>query len=148
MCIHTCRPTYFTSVSTGLLFFFSGVSQAEEKYDDSPYTMWVPGRGCPVRKCGARGINVLADMKRHWREKHEEIVPKFHCTACSYVSKRKSNLGLHFRKRHGPIDRSNIDCVDKVEYQINLEYIDPSPLTLEIVLGKIPTSNRYPIDKA
>ncbi|KAK3799044.1 hypothetical protein RRG08_051327 [Elysia crispata] len=122
------------------IVFFSGLtfSQSEVLFDP-PNKLWVPGQGCPVRRCGARGINVVSDLRRHWREKHEEIVAKYQCTACSYVSKRKSNLSYHFRKRHGLLPTgSSVEYVEKVEYQHNQEYIDPYPLSLQIVLGREP----------
>ncbi|GFR65874.1 transcriptional repressor CTCF [Elysia marginata] len=118
------------------------LSQAELP-NDPTYQVWLPGQGCPVERCGVPRINVLCDMKRHWREKHEEIVAKYLCPACSYVSKRKSNLTYHYRMRHGSLEAgSSVVCPENVEYHFNREYIDPYPLTLEVVLGR-----KRPLDK-
>ncbi|RUS74165.1 hypothetical protein EGW08_018080 [Elysia chlorotica] len=115
------------------IVFFSGLAFSKSKAHFGPsYSLWVPGQGCPVGRCGARMITLVSDFRRHWREKHEEIVAKYHCTACLYVSKRKSNLSNHFRKRHGHLAAdSSVECVDRVEYHRNQEYIDPYPLSLQ-----------------
>lgn len=93
---------------------------------------WMAGLGCPVQGCGARKIPTSTRLREHWTEKHEEIVPKYHCSRCEYASKRKSNLFMHFRKKHGGGDLSR--CIGQIDFQHNREFEDPSPLTLEAVL--------------
>ncbi|GFO13607.1 Zinc finger protein 407 [Plakobranchus ocellatus] len=114
-------------------------SQSQDLLPDPINNVWVPGQACTVKGCGARGIRLLSDLRRHWREKHEEIVPMFHCSACAYISKRKSNIFNHFRRqhRHRLQDTcSNEECIGETNYQHNQEFIDPYPLTLDIMLGK------------
>ncbi|XP_059147030.1 uncharacterized protein LOC131934882 isoform X12 [Physella acuta] len=100
---------------------------------NSPYGLWRPGLGCPVPGCSAKVIRQAIHLRIHWAEKHEEIVPKYHCSLCDVFSKRRSNLFQHFRQKHGnDISQS----VGNIEFQPNREFQDPYPLTLDDVFGK------------
>ncbi|XP_055898614.1 uncharacterized protein LOC106079054 isoform X11 [Biomphalaria glabrata] len=95
--------------------------------------IWSPGLGCPVPGCGAQKLRAFSLFKAHWIEKHEEIVPKYHCSQCtSCITKRKSNLFHHFRKCHKGQDLKL--CIGKIEMTHNYEFQDPSPLTFNSVL--------------
>ncbi|KAK0070226.1 hypothetical protein Bpfe_000209 [Biomphalaria pfeifferi] len=76
---------------------------------------WMPGLGCPVPYCGAKIIPTTARLREHWNDKHEEIVAKFHCSMCAHITKRKSNLVMHFRSRHVECDISQ--CVGEIKNQ-------------------------------
>ncbi|GFO13605.1 hypothetical protein PoB_004011000 [Plakobranchus ocellatus] len=123
-------------ISSGDLFVFTGISTMQARIPGLGYDrIWQRGYACPVQGCGLQSVRDVTDLKRHWREKHEEIIAKFHCSACSYVSKRKSNVFQHFRLRHnGNMLGNSSESVGKVEYQHNKQFIDPYPLTLESVL--------------
>ncbi|CAG5116062.1 unnamed protein product [Candidula unifasciata] len=99
-----------------------------------PGGLWQPGLGCPVPGCSANVIRQAIHLKIHWTEKHEEIVAKYHCSACLFYTKRKSNLFQHFRLKHG---NDISQAVGKVEYQHNREFQDPYPYTLDEVLGRL-----------
>lgn len=94
--------------------------------------LWKPGYGCPVPSCNAKKLRDYTQLSRHWAAKHEKIVAKFTCSKCFLTVKRKDYLYHHFRLKHGA-DTS--EACDKTEYQNNLEYHNPAPLTLDIVLG-------------
>ncbi|KAK3799046.1 hypothetical protein RRG08_051329 [Elysia crispata] len=97
--------------------------------------MWQPGNGCPVHGCRLRVARDVFDLRRHWKEKHEEIIAMFHCSACPYVAKRKYRVFQHYRLRHNSnVINGSPECIGRIEYQHNKEFIDPQPLTLEAVL--------------
>lgn len=85
-------------------------------------------RMCPVPGCGITTLR----MKRHWQEKHTEIVESLHCALCDFITKRKSNLVKHIKVRHGLADPER--GVGKVLYHTNAQYMDPSPYSLEDAL--------------
>ena len=83
--------------------------------------------------CVAKFFRNKYDFKAHWLERHEEITAYHYCALCKNVSfKRKSNLLQHIRAKHSGDFRSYLG---KVEHQTNQMFIDPSPLTLAMVLG-------------
>ena len=108
------------------------------------HRLWFPGQGCPVLGCGARIFRKTYDFKRHWREKHENIVATFPCSMCPYTSKRRFDVVQHFTLNHRSFLKENVkqQCVGEVMYGQNQRYVDPHPLTLEAVLG----SQEYPHD--
>ena len=77
---------------------------------------------CPVEGCRVRTVQ----MRRHWREKHEELVAVYGCSICSYTSKRKNHVVVHASKIHGVNGEM---AVNGVEYRQNDQYIDPGPFT-------------------
>ncbi|XP_059147023.1 uncharacterized protein LOC131934882 isoform X5 [Physella acuta] len=130
--------------------FFPGAGPSGEGIGDSsgPWYMsdsehvsgvlWRPGLGCPVPGCGAQKLRDVSMLKVHWSEKHEETVPKFHCSQCThFITKRRSNLLIHFRRFHKQEDIRL--CVGKIEHQQNFEFLDPTPLTLELLMGDTKT---------
>lgn len=98
-------------------------------------SLWWPGQSCPVPGCGALRIRTSTKLRQHWNEKHEDVVPKYHCSLCPYLTKRKTNLFMHFRSRHKEGDI--LSCIGKVNHQKNKQFLDPSPLTLDSVLGSL-----------
>ena len=97
--------------------------------------VWQPGLGCPVQGCRLKVARDVFDMRRHWNEKHEEIIAKYHCSACPYVAKRRHTVFQHFRLRHNKdVHNGSPGCIGSVEYQHNKEFMDPYPLTLEAIL--------------
>ena len=94
---------------------------------------WEPWRGCPVPGCLAKVFRNKYDFKAHWFERHEAITAYHYCAICKNVSfKRKSNLLMHIRAKHGYDVKS---CLGKTEHHTNLMFIDPSPLTLASIIG-------------
>ncbi|XP_005089555.1 uncharacterized protein LOC101845285 isoform X6 [Aplysia californica] len=92
-----------------------------------------PGLTCPVQMCASlKAMRDVSQFKTHWLEKHEEIIPQYHCSMCSHCFKRKSNLFQHFRLKHRePVSQA----VGRIEYRNNQEYVNPAPFTLLSVLG-------------
>lgn len=98
--------------------------------------LWQPGQGCPIEGCVAKKIVSAARLKMHWREKHEKLVTTYACSLCSRgrSHKRRSDLNYHVIKKH-KMALSDIEIT--LEEKLNLQFMDPSPLTLALVLGDV-----------
>lgn len=86
---------------------------------------------CLVPDCVGKCVSFSCEpaLRRHWREKHEPIVAQFRCAVCGSLSKRRENSVAHVRMVH--TDLSFGDCSFHVEAEktINVDFIDPFPLT-------------------
>ena len=94
------------------------------------------GFSCPVPGCPAKRIRDRPQLKVHWLEKHEEIVPVYFCSVCTNSFKRKSNLFQHFRIKHG---QHISDAVGRVESRPNPAYHSPGSFTLDGILTHLLT---------
>ncbi|CAL1527337.1 unnamed protein product [Lymnaea stagnalis] len=95
---------------------------------------WQPGQGCPIEGCVAKKIVSAARLKMHWREKHEKLVTIYACSICASSHKRRSDLNHHVNTKH-KMALCDIEII--LAEKINRQFMDPSPLTLAVVLGDI-----------
>ena len=130
-------------------FAFSGVKRQREVGDQKGKPLWKPGQPCPVLGCRLNDNRLQKNISRnnfrvHWLEKHEPMVSMYQCPQCSLRSKRKTDLYQHLRVIHGYVgDVSSV--VLSYGFWPNKSFVDPSPLTQEIVFGNIIMSqNVYP----
>ena len=108
---------------------------------DTGYTSRTPSGKlliCPVKTCLFR-IHSKSVFKRHWREKHEKCLALLECVVpcCAQVFKRYGDLSRHCRRIHGTDELDSQDYKLTTVYKENRQFVDPSPLTLEIVLDNI-----------
>ncbi|GFR65878.1 hypothetical protein ElyMa_005543000 [Elysia marginata] len=116
--------------ASAVCFMFAGINASSSSGET-----WKPGLGCPVHGCRLKVARDVFELRRHWKEKHEEITAMFHCSACSFVSKRRYGVIQHYRQRHDrDVPKGSGTCIGSVEYQHNKEFIDPHPFTLESLL--------------
>jgi hypothetical protein len=93
---------------------------------------WVLGAKCPVVTCQGSGFPDRSHFKRHWKEKHEEIIVKYICPHCNCRYKRRDDIVRHARVVHKLyISASSLSEV----YQHNKEFVDPWPFTQETALA-------------
>lgn len=90
------------------------------------------GSKCPIARCQGNGFACKFDFVRHWNEKHEAIVAKYTCPLCPKQNKRKGELIRHARIVHRLVLQPT--QLEEV-LQANKGYVDPSPFTLDMVLG-------------
>lgn len=93
---------------------------------------WKPNSGCPVRGCRVKKIASAAHFRRHWTEKHEAFLVKYNCPSCSYSAKRKWDLMKHSQTSHFCLP--DVSEAISLEYSKNKQFIDPSPLSLDMIL--------------
>ena len=100
-----------------------------------PSSYWTPGSPCPVSHCSGSNtfFKMRSDFRRHWIEQHEESIEQYNCALCPLTSKRRSNLAKHIRMKHPDVDL--MAGFGPVQYQTNKKFIDPYPLTLDLVLS-------------
>ena len=104
--------------------------------------VWRPGQGCPVVGCHLNDkLKCLRDLfqfRTHWMEKHEPMVAMYQCPVCStHWSKRKTHLYQHMKVKHGVDGRSISSSALTCQLWPNKSFVDPAPLTHDIVFGSI-----------
>ncbi|XP_005089556.1 uncharacterized protein LOC101845285 isoform X7 [Aplysia californica] len=90
--------------------------------------MWTTGDQCPVKGCEVKTVH----FRRHWREKHVGYIEQLTCPLCPAMSKRRFSMYRHMMRKHGVSGELN---PMRVEHWPNLQFINPAPLTLDIILG-------------
>ena len=103
--------------------------------------LWKPGQPCPVVACRqkAKFIRHLSQFRYHWLEKHEKMAAIYKCPQCTRESKRKSDLYRHLRMNHGFEGEDAYSSVISCGIFPNQHYVDPSPLSQEIVFSNCDT---------
>ncbi|KAH9510185.1 hypothetical protein Btru_043699 [Bulinus truncatus] len=124
---HACLQSYSRHSSL--------IRHIKQKHDgEMPNRLWWPMMGCPVPQCPASTsrFKAKAYFLRHWTEKHEPEAVHYKCQFCTLTTKRKCYTAKHTLMSHGV----RIDTSDTITLvKSNKEYIDPSPITLNMCLG-------------
>ena len=106
-------------------------------------SVWKPGQACPVVACEmAKSIKDSTQFKKHWLEKHQQMVPIFQCTICGYRSKRKSDVYRHLRTRHDCDGQVDFSSFFSCGFGLNQFFVDPFPLAQETVFRKMTDLHR------
>ena len=102
-------------------------------------SLWKPGQACPVVACQKllRKIRDATQFKTHWLEKHEKMVAIYQCSLCSTRLKRKADLYRHLRLKHGCVGDAAFSFVVSCGLCPNQNFVDPAPLTQEIVFNLV-----------
>ena len=112
----------------------TGSSSSQHLISTLPHTShWSPGRACPVPKCFGIFFKTRQAFRRHWMEQHEQFIEQHSCALCPSTSKRRDNLTKHIRTMHPHIADFN-DGIGPVQYQANKHFVDPFPLSRDMVL--------------
>ena len=107
-------------------------------------SLWKPGQACPVLACRqkAKHIRHSSQFKQHWVEKHEKMIAFYKCAYSQCTSgkfKRKSDLYRHLRQNHGCNGEDVFSSFVSCGIFPNQHFVDPFPLTQEIVFGSLVT---------
>lgn len=120
--------SYGPFTEKGMSYFIFLLSSGSSRWDVG-YPLWRPASCCPVKDCNTY---IAYKYRRHWQEKHETLVPRYKCLTCLQCYTRQSSLIRHIKEKHeGDVESQMSD----VEYIQNVRFVDPSPLTLKIILG-------------
>ncbi|KAK3799047.1 hypothetical protein RRG08_051330 [Elysia crispata] len=103
---------------------------------DRDKAVWKVGQGCPVAKCPATRYRFGRPYRllRHWHEVHRLYVPKYKCSMCQFISKRRCDTYRHSRIKHGI---SVEQAIGQEEMGVNKQYVDPGSYSLKELFGQL-----------
>lgn len=90
---------------------------------DSSGIVWGPQNNptrYPCPSCG-RTYKYLSTLKCHQRDECGKA-PQYFCPFCPYMSKVKSNMNKHLRKRHGVNDIESCQATSEQAYNVRHNY--------------------------
>ena len=88
---------------------------------------------CPVALCKDVQFKIRKEVKRHWKEQHEELIENHICAICGYSTKRKYNLVGHVKQKH--MFTNPQEGIGPTQYKENRSFINPYQFTKEMLFG-------------